>query len=201
MGEGMDSLSFSLQVLPPAVVAGLATMLGSQVLAGRLPPAWEFPLLILGLLLFVGMLTFRMAGGWTLAVLVAFGLAAGTLLGQMLTGSGAGWPLAWLLAAALLALGAALSGSLPPWWLRLGFGLWLAALIYLAGWIALALLRLPTASQAAWALGGVVIFALLGSVWFASLGRRRPNRPSSLAVDLYILAFNLAVALRVLSGL
>jgi hypothetical protein len=197
----MDWLGFGLQVLPATALAALATLLGSEILAARTPLSWQFPLVIGGLVLFVGLLTFRSWGGWSLAMLVGFALLAGTVLGGLLAGSSGSWPLAWLMSALLLAIAATISGFLPPWLLRMGFGLWLASLVYLIGWIGFAALNLPTGSQVAWALAGAMIFALLGAIWFASLNPERGATASSLAVDLYILAFNLTIALRVLASI
>jgi hypothetical protein len=193
---------FAVQVLPVAVLAVFGSLAGASVIASRLPASMTLPTLLVGLVLFVAMLTFRDNVGWNTALLVGFGLAAGIYLRWAFPESAGGqWPAAIATGLVILSVAAAVGprgGQRLAW---LGPGVWALSWIYLVGWIALAWLRLGRGASVGWAAAGLLVFGILSMIWFGSQSRR-PARVSatSLAIDLYILGLNLVVAARVILG-
>jgi hypothetical protein len=159
-------------------------------------------MLIAAAISYVGTLAFRDVRGWNMAFFIAFAVSAGVVLGHHFTGNGAGawWP-PFIAASMVLALAASLSSVLGKWLGALAFSLQVLFWIYLGGWALIALLRLPEISMQLWASAGTAIFFALGSARFYLLRRERmKERWESLSESfaLYVLAFNLAIAVQVL---
>jgi hypothetical protein len=153
-------------------------------------------LLLSGLLLFVAMLTFKGASGWNVFFLMGFSIVVGVLLrGFTQEDLGKSWSSSFGVAIVILALSAGIGRSLRGRLFWLGKGFWILSWIYLAGWGLIVVLHLGDLVRILWAGSGLVIFSGLAAAWFAGLGdhQESPSGISS-AIDLYILAFNLAVA-------
>jgi FtsH-binding integral membrane protein len=192
-------MAFALQVLPVSLMALAATLIGGLV---HVSGAWQLPLLLVGVLLFVALLTFRRAPGWNLALLLALATVAGMLLGSAFRGEqGASWGGALALAFALMGLAALIGYALRGRLGRAGCALWILAWVYLLGWLAFMFLNPANWLRAAWSGAGLVIFGLLLVVWFSDLtGEEKSSRGLAVSqgTDLYLLGFNIAVAARVL---
>jgi FtsH-binding integral membrane protein len=191
--------AFLLQVLPIGALALAATAVGSGIFSEIVSPAFSLPLIVVGLILFVALLTFRNVAGWNLGLLITFALVVGLYLGRVFPEvGGSSWRLTLMVVLGLLlgaaAIGARLSGRLQ----RLGSVLWIVSWIYLLGWILVALLPLAPPIIMVWASVGVAIFFGLSSSWFAGLrDYAEKGKGVTLAIDLYILGINLALTARV----
>jgi FtsH-binding integral membrane protein len=195
----MSILAFTLQVLPVPALALVATAVGS---AWQVNDAWRLPLLLIGVLLFVAMLTFRRVRVWNLVLLLTLAAVAGALLGSTFEGEhGGSWGGALALTFGMMGLavwvGNALRRKLRP----VGSALWMLAWLYLAGWFLVVVLDPEAWLRALWSGAGVILFGCLLTVWFSELwGEDRTGK--GLAVpqgcDLYILGLNIAIAARVL---
>lgn len=194
----MSLLAFALQVLPVSLMALVATAIGAAL---RVDQAWQLPLLLVGVLLFAGLLTFRNAAGWNLALLLALAAVAGAFLGSAF---GEGQNLAPVGALALtfilIALAAVIGRALRSRLRRAGFVLWLMAWIYLVGWLAIVFLDPAARFHAAWAGAGLAIFACLTVVYFSQLAGEESGRRLAVpqGCDLYLLGLNITVAARLL---
>lgn len=195
----MSALAFTLQVLPALGLALIATFVGAAVPVGA---SMRIPLLLVGVLFFVGLMTFRRTRGWNLALLMGLAAVAGALISP---GLGAGRRPPWTGAIALtmaLTILAALAGKAMRGRLRkAGIALWVLAWIYLLGWIFGGLLDPPGWVRICWAGAGLIIFGGLVAVWFSQLGSEEiPPRGLAVAhgIDLYLLGLNIAVAGQVL---
>jgi FtsH-binding integral membrane protein len=200
-------LHFIIRVLPVSALALIVTavgMLGAP--QDRITPL-TLPLLLVAVLLFAAMLTFRKTGAWNTGLLLGFALVIGFLLSGLRAG-GAAYVWVGALGAMLAALacsavvGRAMRGRLD----MIGGGLWLVSWVYLVGWGVIAVMRAGSAFQVVWAAAGLLIFTGLAAAWFSALGGEREELPGvSHAIDLYIFSFNLALAayvlLRGLSGI
>jgi hypothetical protein len=79
----------------------------------------------------------------------------------------------------------------------LELGAWTLMCVYLAGWISL--LHLGGAIQILWASAGTILFCVLSAIWFSELEARLfPGSGAALAVELDLLALNLALAVHLL---
>ncbi|NIS82215.1 MAG: hypothetical protein GTO14_18870 [Anaerolineales bacterium] len=197
----MPWMRFVLQILPITGLAMVSTVVGLFAMPVEVGFRLEIPLLLLGLLLFVTMQTFKNESGWNVTLLLGFSLVVGAILSVMGgVDSSRGWIFAiggmtFILASAAL-VGRFLRGRFAV----LGVGLWMSSWVYLFGWGAIALLHLEESLLAIWALAGLVIFAGLSVVWFAGIAdRAREDTVPALAMDLYILGINLAIAARLLA--
>jgi hypothetical protein len=193
---------FVLQILPLTLLALASTVVGFAVLSPWVTPAMQLPLGLLALLLFIALLTFRESKGWNLALLLCLALVAGAVMGAAVSPEGRRlWALPLTTSLAALALSGLLGGRLRGRLGKVGIGLWMLSWIYLLGWVILAVQHAPDDLSALWAAIGVVIFIGMATSWFASFGEgvRRPSN-TSLAADLYILGFNLTLAIWVISA-
>lgn len=195
-------IHFILQVLPVTLLALAGTGLGLVVLPTDLALRFEIPLLLLGLLFFVAMITFKGTSGWNVFFLLGFSLVVGVLLrGFAQEELGRSWSLSFGVAIGILGLSAGVGRSLHGRLFWLGKGFWILSWIYLAGWGLIVVLHLGALIRILWAGAGLVIFSGLAAAWFAGLGEHQEGASGiPLAIDLYILAFNLAVATRVISS-
>jgi hypothetical protein len=197
----MSLLAFALQVLPVFGLALGATILGNVLLAVYVTRPWQLPLFLLGALLFVALLTFRKIRTWNLVLLGTLALVAGALTGVAFPDGGGAWGAVLSMTCALLILalllGTYLSGKLSRG-LRM---LYLLTWFYLAGWLLILIWDPALWLRVLWVIAGVIIFTGLAVVWFSEWeGKETPV--GVLAVpegcELYILALNIAIALRVL---
>lgn len=203
MGDNMPWFRFALQVLPPTLLGVALTLMGASSLAGRLTGTPLLVVLIAACIGYAGSLAFRDARGWNLAFFVAFTSLAGAALGNLFPSPGGlPWIMAFVYASAVIGLSAGLSPWLGRWMQAMAFSLQALFWIYLAGWVLIALLNLPRISMLLWAGAGLMIFLGLGAGWFHGLPRRgqRPQEGVFPRVfGLYVLGFNLAIAIKVLS--
>lgn len=195
----MSALVFAIQVLPVSGLALVATLVGASIpISGTL----RIPLLLVGVLLFVGLMTFRRAHGWNLTLLLALAAVVGTLLHP---GFYAERSLPWTGAIAimiLLLISAAFIGkALRKWFRRVGSALWLLAWVYLAGWMIGGLINPAEWLRILWASAGLVIFGWLVAVWFSQLSAQEIP-PRGLAItqgcDLYLLGLSITAVGQVL---
>jgi FtsH-binding integral membrane protein len=195
----MPWMHFILQVLPVTLLALAGTGLGLVVLPSDLALSLEIPLLLSGLLLFVAMITFKGTSGWNVFFLLGFSLVVGVLLrGFVQEEHGRSWSSSFGVAIGILVLSAGVGRSLRGRLFWLGKGFWILSWIYLAGWGLIVVLHPGALFQILWAGAGLVIFSGLAAAWFAGLGEHQEGASGvPLAVDLYILAFNLAVATQI----
>lgn len=194
----MSTLVFLLQVLPATVMALVATFVGAALPIGGF---LRMPLLLVGVLLFAGLMTFRRTRGWNLVLLLGLAVAAGALMGPALDAAHVSWTSAIVLMVALIGMAALIGKALRDRLHRAGFILWVLAWIYLAGWLIGGLLRPDELLRILWACAGLVVFGGLATVWFSRLGSEEiPPRGLSVALgcDLYLLGLNIAVAGQVL---
>lgn len=191
---------FIIQVLPLSFLAGLGVALGLGFVAERLTESLQLPIVILGLLVFIGMITFRETRGWNIALLLSFGVIAGGFLGSIFPeGTGVSWVMALLTGLGVIFLAAGIGNWLGVRLRGLGVGLWIGSWIYLLGWVLLALTDSSSTLQTLWAAAGMVIFGGLAASWFANLVTTEQQSSNvSLAIDLFVLGLNLFVAGRVL---
>jgi hypothetical protein len=195
----MSWLAFILQVLPVTGMALLATVVGTAI---PVSGAMRIPLLLIGVLLFAGLLTFRKTRGWNLALLLGLAAAAGALIntGTEVRG-GPSWTGAIILMIALMALAAFIGKALHGRLRRTGLVTWVLACVYVAGWLPGGLLNPADWLRIIWAIAGLVIFSGLATVWFSRLESEEiPPRGLSFqqGCDLYLLGLNIAVAGQVL---
>ncbi|MGD8814845.1 MAG: hypothetical protein PVI78_10260 [Anaerolineales bacterium] len=200
----MSLLAFTLQVLPVSALALGAMFLGIKLLSGLVSVPWQLPLFLIGVLLFVAMLTFRRVRVWNLILLLTLALVAGALLGLVFDVGYVSWGSVLGLTCALLVLAIALGTILRGRLRWLGRVLWLLAWLYLAGWLLIVIWNPATWMRLTWAVSGVIFFSGLALVWFSELEGKH-NPAGSLAVpegcELYLLGLNIAIALRVLVGM
>jgi hypothetical protein len=197
----MSLLAFALQGLPVFGLALGATILGNMLLAVYVTKPWQLPLLLVGALLFVGLLTFRKTRIWNLVLLLALSLVAGVLTGVAFTDGGGAWGAVLSMTCALLILalllGTYLSGKISGG-LR---SLYLLTWFYLAGWLLILIWDPALWLRILWVVIGVIIFTGLAVIWFSEWEGKEITS-GVLAVpegcELYILALNIAIALRVL---
>lgn len=191
---------FIIQVFPLTFLAGLGVALGLGFVAERLTAALQLPVVILGLLVFIGMITFRETRGWNIALLIGFGVIAGGFLGSIFPeGTGTSWAMALLATLGVIFLAAGVGNWLGVHLRRLGLGLWIGSWVYLLGWVLLAVTDSSPTLQTLWALAGMAIFGGMAAAWFANLMTTEQQSSNvSLAIDLFVLGLNLFVAGRVL---
>lgn len=192
--------NFFIQVFPLTFIAGLGAAFGLGFVAERLPETLHLPIAIFGLVVFIGMVTFRGTGGWNIALLIGFAVIAGAFLGSIFTSeSELSWGMALLAALGIMFLSAGVGNWLGIRLRGLGVTLWIGSWGYLLGWILLAMLDSSTMLQTIWAFAGLIIFGGLAATWFANLMTSEEHQNNvSLAIDLFILGLNLFVAGRVL---
>lgn len=199
----MPRLGFALQVLPTSLLGVALTLVGASALEGRLGGTPLMAALIAACIGYVGSLAFRDTRGWNLGFFAAFSALAGAVLGNLLFfPGGLSWIMAFLCAAAVVGLAAALSPWLGRWVAAMALSLQALFWLYVAGWVLIAALGLPRISMRLWAGGGLLVFFGLGSAWFHGFSRQPQPPPEWVyrsAFSLYILTFNLAIAIRVLS--
>jgi hypothetical protein len=197
----MSPLAFVIRVLPLYAMALTLTGVGALPIGERLPSAWVVPLAILALLEFAALMTFRHARTWSTMLLMAFALTAGMLVRMMLPGIRLAWP--WALSASL---GIPLLG-IPLGWaagrrLRwMGWLTWIAAWVYILGWLAWQLLAMDPPNRPVWGVTGLAIFSGLTLTWSASVPSREGHEPeASAAAELYLIGLNLGIAALVVAG-
>ncbi len=196
----MPLWTFAAAILPPLAVALVAGGLGAAALAPRLTATSIVPVGLLGLLLFVAMMTFKRARGWNTALMAAFSFVGGGALSWIFEGRvGGTWLGAVASAALVLAFAAVLGRRAGPRLVGISAWLWLLSWIYLFGWVVAAVLNPPGDWIRAWAVGGLIVYGGLSTAWFAGLDPWAPD-PSGTAwaIDVALLGFNLAIAARVL---
>ena len=76
---------FVLQILPLTLLALASTVVGFAVLSTWVTPVMQLPIGLLGLLLFIALLTFRESKGWNLALLLILALVAGMVIGAVVS--------------------------------------------------------------------------------------------------------------------
>lgn len=188
-----------LQVGPLLTASGAATVGCARWLAPALPQVLELPLLLVALLFY---LAFLMADNWPLGStlsLVAFAGSVGAAGGLWLPaldgspwGRSMGFGLAELLAALLLGRRI----RLPAW---LGGELLTGLLwLYLLGWPAIALVRGGPILIRSWAAFGSIVLILLATVWSQDLRLVEPPPAPRMAGELYLITFNLILAMALL---
>ena len=193
-------LHFILRTLPVSALAMIVTTAGMlAVQPDRIAPL-TLPLLLLAVLLFAAMLTFRKSAGWNAGLLLGFALVIGLLLsGLNVSAAPRAWAGALGVNIAALGLAAVMGRALRGRLAMLGGGLWLISWAYLVGWGVIAALRAGPPFQVVWAAAGLLIFTGLAAAWFSAVGGEREETPgASQAIDLYIFSFNLALAAYVL---
>ena len=192
--------NFFIQIFPLTLLAGIGGAFGLGFVAERVPESMYLPIAIFGLVVFIGMVTFRGVGGWNIALLIGFSVIAGAFLGSVFPSEeGLSWTMALLATLGILFLAAGVGNWLGIRLQGLGVTLWIGSWGYLLGWVLLALLDSSTMLQTIWAFAGLIIFGGLAATWFANLmtSEEQPNTVS-LAIDLFIVGLNLFVAGRVL---
>ncbi|MCK5634547.1 MAG: hypothetical protein KAI06_05650 [Anaerolineales bacterium] len=157
---------------------------------------------VIGLLLFIALITFKSVPGWNVGLLTALGLALGVFMRALAADMRISlWLLSAVLAGLLLALAATFGRRMGFRMREVGIGLWLLSWAYLLGWALIMFLGSDTVFTAAWAGAGVLIFSGLAAAWFAVLEPRLETQSGAeLGVDLFFLFLNLTVAMRVLFG-
>jgi hypothetical protein len=199
----MPRLGFVLRVLPTTLLGIALTLVGVSLTQGRLGATPFMAALIGACIGYVGSLAFHDTRGWNLGFFAAFSSLAGAVLGNLLPSSGGlSWILAFLYAGAVIGTAAALAPWLGRWVAAMAFSLQALFWLYVAGWVLIALLRLPRLSMRLWAGAGLLVFFGLGAAWFHGFSRQAQPPAEwvhSRAFSLYVLAFNLAIAIRVLS--
>ncbi|NIM93009.1 MAG: hypothetical protein GTO18_04770 [Anaerolineales bacterium] len=196
----MTRAQFILQVAPSAGMAGVLTIIGLVLSAGSVTGSFLLPIVIVGVIVFVAMITFRDASGWNLGLLLVFALIVGLLLGNFFPSLTAlHWILALLIAAAIMLMAAGLGTQLGGGVRLLGIALWIGSWIYILGWVVIALFHFPKPVVLLWGMVGLIVFSGLSTVWFASIaGILNPFMGTSLAIDLFILGLNLCIAVVVI---
>lgn len=196
----MTLWTFAAAILPPLLAAVIASGLGDAALTTRLTMVSALPAALVGLLLFVAMLTFKRVRGWNAALLVVFSFAAGGILSWLFQGwVGGSWLGALSATVVILGVSGFIGRRLGRPILEIGAYLWLLSWVYLFGWVVVAVLQPSPTWIRAWAGGGAIVYAGLSAAWFGGLDPFAPN-PSgtSWAIDVYVLGLNLAIAVRVL---
>jgi hypothetical protein len=197
----MSLLAFAMQVLPVFGLALGVTILGNVFLAVYVTRPWELPLLLIGALLFVALLTFRKTRIWNFVLLLALALVAGVLTGVAFTGGRGAWGAVLSMTCALLILALMLGTSLRGKLNRGARLLYLLTWFYLAGWLIILIWDPAVWLRILWVVTGAILFTGLAVIWFSEWeGKETPV--AVLAVpegcELYILGLNIAIALRVL---
>lgn len=187
------------QVAPATLVAGLLSALGLALAANQPSQAFDLPLLLLAVALFLGLLVLWEVTPWNLALLGAFALVAGAVIGRWTDSGGGLWARAALVALGALTLGGAAGRRLAGVAARVGHRLWPLTWLYLVGWLLWAFWQPRPWLPALWGSLGLVLFVGLSAAWFATLETRLHSHPSTtLACELYLYALNLALAAEVL---
>lgn len=195
----MTLWTFAAGLVPPLVAALIAGGLGAAALAPRLTTGSILPAALFGLLLFVAMMTFKRARGWSAALLAAFSFVGCGVVSWLFRGRiGGTWLEAVASATVILAVAAAVGRRIGGPFVGVGAWLWLLSWVYLFGWVAAAVLALPAIWIRAWAVSGLIVYAGLSAAWSAGLDPSAPD-PSGTAwaIDVYLLGLNLAIAARV----
>ncbi len=186
------------QVAPAALLAGLLSALGLALAAERAAPSLDLPLLLLAVALFLGLLVLWEVAPWNLALLGAFALVAGAILGRWTGPEGGLWARAALVALAGLTLSGAVGRRLAGLAARAGPGLWPLTWLYLLGWVLWAFWQPLPWLPLLWGGLGLALFLALSAAWFARLETRlQRHPPTTLACELYLYALNLALAAQV----
>ncbi|HKZ54132.1 MAG TPA: hypothetical protein VJ123_01540 [Anaerolineales bacterium] len=195
----MSSWTFAAQVLPHFVIAVVGTAVGFSW-SPRVAPEWILPVGLAAFLLFVAAVTFRRSSGWNVTFLFLFAFSVGAFSGQVLPHGGLDWRWATGFALGVLATAAA-TGS-PGLYTRLGRVwslIWVLSWAYVAGWALFLVWDVLARIMVGWTVAGLLVFTVLAVGWFSRLRTASANPTgASLALELYIIAFNLAVAARML---
>ena len=194
----MPLMRFMLQIVPITSLAVMSTLIGIIVSPPALASELAFLLLVIDLLLFVALITFKRVSGWNVALLLGFAVMVGILLRGLapfeLTRS---WG-SIVLTIGLLVLAAAVGRVLRGRTKWVGIGVGFASWVYLAGWGLIAVLRLKSLPQTLWAGVGLIIFGGLSALWFAELSQHHDKDSSvALAIELYIFILNLTLTAQV----
>ncbi len=186
------STGSALAMAGPLLLAVVATAVGARILGERLPSAW-YAAVIVTLLLFFALLTFKQTRGWNTGLLTALAAMASGFAGAFFPNA-IGWGGA--IAAALLGLSAIASRRRWAAIAQLGRLGWILSWAYLVGWPVLAFLDARREVRIGWAAGGLVLFAGLATGWFASRpwqGQARQDGTPA-AIEVYLIGLNLLVA-------
>jgi hypothetical protein len=185
---------FYLQIMPLAALGAVGTAVGLQAASIATGPAPMAAALAIGLGSFVAARTFRGYAGWMPLFIAGLSLAAGVVLARL------GWsdgPAPAAVAVGILLLMAILGRAVPRWFSVLYTPLWLSAWLLVIGLIGLWLAGGVGAWTVPLSLIIALVFAGLSAAWFARL----PPEPLPVAaMELYLLGFNLFLALGILQG-
>jgi len=197
----MSALAFAVRVLPLYALALVLTAAGAIPLGGYVPSGWQTALVILALLAFAALMTFRRARAWPTILLLILALIAGALVRLMLPEVRLHWPWALVASIGIPLFGVPLGWKVGTRLGSVGWGTWAAAWIYILGWIAWQLLGQGAVMRRYWGIAGLIVFSALTTTWSSSLPGRPPHEPEgSMAGELYLIGLNLGIAALMVVG-
>lgn len=160
------------------------------------------PTVLIGLLLFAALITFKKTSGWNIAFLISLALVLGFIIDGLLPSESGSESLAIGLRTLFLLIFTAFIGSLlGQRSAYFGFSFWVASWVHIFGWVVILIARLPFAFIKIWAVIGLFIFMGLSAFWFGQLEDYLDESTGpALAIDLYFLSINLSIGLFILSG-
>ena len=185
----MSLLTLLIRLAPLLIGAAVGVALGYFAL-DYIPAAARPYLLIPFLVIFLAMIVLDAEPGWNVALFLAFALAAGMILRWTGVDPIRGW--VWALFLGLVGvslLGAALLGEGYQRVLR---SLFLVTILYLLGWLLLALVKLPPLFRGFWILAGLALFTLLAAgIFLKGRSLKREESPVPLAIEVFVVLYNL----------
>ncbi len=193
--------TFSIQTVPFFLLTLVSMFVGFQS-SSRSAGSNLLPAMLVGLLLFTALITFKKARGWNIALLLSLALVLGFIIGGLLSSENKSEAPVVVLRTLFLLIIAALIGSLlGQRTAYFGVSLWMASWIHVFGWVVIMITQLSFAFIQVWAVIGLFIFTGLSIVWFGRLEDHLiETTGSALAIDLYFLSINLSIVIFILTG-
>jgi len=193
--------TFSIQTVPFFFLALVSMFVGFQFSSSS-AGSNLLPVMLVGLLLFAALITFKKTRGWNIALLLSLALVLGFIIGVLLSSENKSEAPVVVLRTLFLLLVAALIGSLlGQRSAYFGVSLWVASWVHVFGWVIIMIAQLSFEFIRIWAVIGLIIFTGLAVVWFGRLEDHLVETTGpTLAIDLYFLSINLSIVIFILSG-
>lgn len=194
-------MTFSIQTVPFFLLALVSMFVGFQY-SSQSAGLNLLPTMLVGLLLFAALITFKKTRGWNIALLLSLALVLGFIIGGLLLSENKLEGAVVVLRTLFLLIVAALIGNLlGQRSAYFGISLWVASWIHVFGWAVIMITQLSFEFIQIWAVIGLFIFTGLSVVWFGRLEDHLAQTTGpALAIDLFFLSINLSIPIFILSG-
>jgi FtsH-binding integral membrane protein len=193
-------LAIFMHLAPSMALALLGTVIGIEAFSPLFGRSDILVLAVFAGLAFAALSVFKGSPGQRAILLFLFAvLLARTVSLVAPEIRGFSWSLDALWAFLIIAVMALVSSALKYIHPRMRLALWGMTMVYFLGWIAIAAGIIASRAQVAWALLGTLVFSIATIAFFVQSKTRNSSlEDSSLAFELFIMGFNLALAARIL---